>query len=258
MLQNAADSDLKSWFGNDNDERYMVAPKQQPQPISYPQNNQFAQQVPNTSQTWQSGPSYSSYLNNSSQHQLANSQSKPQASSTPVKPKRWFRDASGNFQWIPILVALSLVVGLGMFLYTIMNLRQEKKKRQRHYNDVLQEFDEVAPTLEQVRQLTCPVIPADVTKAMSYEDLPTLPGSVYGKMLSEMGRRIDNNFTIATEDGNGQTIDERISLIKSCQEMLNAMELLALGATIKFACGFDCTDMKIRLNSALEQISSKA
>lgn len=160
-------------------------------------------------------------------------------------------------KWSLIIVGMLVLFGLVSFVVMMVAMRQRCKRDAKRHQMLLDAFEKQPTSLEHARVLSSPVEGGDSIEGSSehlIQNLPPAAQSILTVAIVGVGNDMMQDFEQATDTTVEMTASKRHALLLSCQNRLNWMESLAVPPVMKQLNGFDVIDMKIRINSAIQDL----
>ena len=185
------------------------------------------------------------------------------SNTTTVNTSQWhsFKErfkTQPEVKWSIIIVLITLIFGLAFMAFIMIGMNRRCKRDKDRYNRLLESFDKKPISLDQVRILSSPVDGGDSVSGTQEEilqSLPSVPGQTMGTSVQNTGIQLLADFEQATDTSIEMTPSIRHAMLLHCQSRLTWMDSVATSQLIKHLNGFDVIDMKLRINSAIQDLN---
>lgn len=233
-----------------------------------PKNNQLPSRLTNTAATILDRLSNAAADRLIQPRQAVSNETKPntQASSSSDTTKgdsQWqqFKErfkTQPEVKWTIIIVLATILIALACLAFITIGLRRRCKRDKDRYNKFLESFDKNQISLEQVRIMSSPIDGGSLVSGTQEEILQSLPsvsGQAMGESIQSTGSQLLADFEQATDTSTEMPPSLRHAMLLHCQSRLTWMDSVATAPLIKHLNGFDVIDMKLRINSAIQDLN---
>lgn len=165
--------------------------------------------------------------------------------------------AQPEIKWALIIMAVTLVAVVACLIYVMINQKRQNARDKARHKIVLDSLEKQPMTQGQMRALLSPTgasalvsnTPEHVMSSFPKDMQDTLSIAVQGT-----GKELIDDFEQATDPSAEIPTQVRHAMLLSCQSRLAILNTLAVPALVKELNGFDVIDMKLRINSAIQDL----